>query len=223
LLLLGGFQRPHQRHHELEIEGPGFRGGVPVVLAQDCDRFAREPAYLYLLREEFGDYGISIMALNQQGGDSPESELTDGILDQLAKYERAKIAERTRRGKLKRARKGKVIPTHTPDYGFRYTEDREGYEVDPEKMVVVRRIFELVGRHHEEELARLEDDRDAILKHYAGASSEALDSLTPEQRHNLYKSLRIEVFVHADGGTEIMLGDLLSYDEVCTTESLSRS
>ena len=78
-------------------------------------------------------------------------------------------------------------------------------------------------RHHEEELARLEHDRDAILEHYAGASSEALDSLTPEQRHNLYKSLRIEVFVHADGGTEIVLGDLLSYDEVCTTESLSRS
>src|SRR5215204_6513197 len=27
-------------------------GGVSVVLAQDRDRFAREPAYLYLLREE---------------------------------------------------------------------------------------------------------------------------------------------------------------------------
>jgi len=78
-------------------------------------------------------------------------------------------------------------------------------------------------RHHGEELARLEDDRNAILEHYAGASSEALDSLTPEQRHNLYKSLRIEVFVHADGATEIVLGDLLGYDEVCTIESLSRS
>src|SRR5829696_1380938 len=58
-------------------------GGVSVVLAQDRDRFAREPAYLYLLREEFGDFGASLMALNQQGGESPEGELTDGILDQL--------------------------------------------------------------------------------------------------------------------------------------------
>ncbi len=32
---------------------------------------------------------------------SPEGELTDGILDQLAKYERAKTAERSRRGKLR--------------------------------------------------------------------------------------------------------------------------
>jgi DNA repair ATPase RecN len=78
-------------------------------------------------------------------------------------------------------------------------------------------------RHHEQELARLEDDRDAVLEHYAGASSEALDSLTSEQRHNLYKSLRIEVFAHADGSTEIVLGDLLSCEVVCTTESLSRS
>src|SRR3712207_3484576 len=31
-------------------------GGVSVVLAQDRDRFAREPAYLYLLREEFAEH-----------------------------------------------------------------------------------------------------------------------------------------------------------------------
>jgi site-specific DNA recombinase len=120
-------------------------GGVAVVLAQDRDRFAREPAYLYLLREELAEQGTVLMALNQQGDESPEGELTDGILDQIAKFERAKIAERTKRGKLKRAREGKVVPTPTPDYGFRYTCDREGYEVEPEKMAVVRRIFEMVG------------------------------------------------------------------------------
>ena len=78
-------------------------------------------------------------------------------------------------------------------------------------------------RHHEEEIARLERDRDAILETYAGASEEALDSLTPEQRHNLYRSFRIEVLAHADGTTELLLGHLLSYEEVCTKESLSRS
>jgi site-specific DNA recombinase len=79
-------------------------GGVSVVLAQDRDRFAREPAYHYLLRLEFEEQGTKIRALNDRGGDSPEGDLTDGILDQLAKYERAKTAERTRRGKLKKAR-----------------------------------------------------------------------------------------------------------------------
>src|SRR5688572_32216204 len=66
-------------------------GGVSAVLAQDRDRFAREPAYHYLLRREFEERGTKIHALNERGDESPEGELTDGILDQLAKYERAQL------------------------------------------------------------------------------------------------------------------------------------
>ena len=84
-------------------------GGVSVVLAQDRDRFAREPAYLYLLREEFGQHGTTLRALNDRGDESPEGQLTDGILDQIARYEKMKIAERSRRGKIHKARSGKVI------------------------------------------------------------------------------------------------------------------
>jgi site-specific DNA recombinase len=120
-------------------------GGVSVVLAQDRDRFAREPAYHYLLRREFEQYGTKIRALNDRGDESPEGELTDGILDQLAKFERAKTAERTRRGKLRKAREGKILGGHTPGYGFRYNATRDGYEVEPAHMAVVRRIFEMVG------------------------------------------------------------------------------
>ena len=116
-------------------------GGVSVVLAQDRDRFAREPAYHYLLKREFAEYGTKLKALNDRGDESPEGELTDGILDQLAKYERAKTTERTRRGRLRRAREGKIIGGHTPDYGFRYNAARDNYLVDEEAMEVVRRIF----------------------------------------------------------------------------------
>ena len=104
-------------------------GGVSAVLAQDRDRFSREPAYLYLLREEFTAYGTRIQSLNDRGDDSPEGQLTDGILDQLAKFERAKTTERTRRGKLRKAREGKVVGTAPPRYGFRYNEARNGLVV----------------------------------------------------------------------------------------------
>jgi len=123
-------------------------GGVSVVLAQDRDRFAREPAYHYILRREFGEHGTKIRALNDRGDESPEGELTDGILDQLAKFERAKTAERSRRGKLRKAREGKVIATKIPNYGFRYNATRDGYEVDEETMPVVRRIFRMMGPEH---------------------------------------------------------------------------
>ena len=120
-------------------------GGVSVVLAQDRDRFAREPAYHYLLQREFEEYGTKIRALNDRGGDSPESELADGILDQLAKFERAKTAERTRRGRLRKAREGKVIAGRQADYGFRYNAVRDGYVVHEAEMAVVRDIFRMIA------------------------------------------------------------------------------
>ena len=120
-------------------------GGVSVVLAQDRDRFAREPAYLYLLRQEFAEHGCKLRALNDRGDDSPEGELTDGILDQLAKLERAKTAERSRRGKLRKAREGKIIAYNGLNYGFQYNATRDGYEVREEHMAVVRRIFHMIG------------------------------------------------------------------------------
>jgi site-specific DNA recombinase len=120
-------------------------GGVSVVLAQDRDRFAREPAYHYLLRREFEEHNTKIRALNDRGVESPEGELTDGILDQLAKYERAKTAERTRRGKLRKAKEGKIVAGRMATFGVDFNEDRDGYVVNEETMPIVRRVFEMVG------------------------------------------------------------------------------
>jgi site-specific DNA recombinase len=103
-------------------------GGVFVMLAQDRDRFAREPAYLYLLRRELEEHGTKIRAMNDRGDDTPEGELTDGILDQLAKFERAKTAERSRRGKLRKARRifRMVGSEHQTLYAVKRTLEREG-------------------------------------------------------------------------------------------------
>jgi site-specific DNA recombinase len=138
-------------------------GGVSVVLAQDRDRFAREPAYHYLLRREFEEHGTKIRALNDRGDDTPEGELTDGILDQLAKFERAKTAERSRRGKLRKAREGKVIAIHTPNDGFKYNATRDGYEVDEERMEVVRRIVRMIGAEGARERGHPDDQRREVL------------------------------------------------------------
>jgi site-specific DNA recombinase len=73
-------------------------GDIDLILAQDRDRLSREPAHVFILREEFVSHGASFRALNDRGDDSPEGQLTDAILDQFAKFERAKTADRTRRG-----------------------------------------------------------------------------------------------------------------------------
>jgi DNA invertase Pin-like site-specific DNA recombinase len=79
-------------------------GRVSTVLAQDRDRVAHESASLFYLREEFGQHGRELRALNDRGDDNPEGQLTDGILDQIARFERLKIAEGSRQRKLRKAR-----------------------------------------------------------------------------------------------------------------------
>jgi site-specific DNA recombinase len=118
-------------------------GGVSVVVAQDRDRFAREPAHGWILREELGKHGCTLRALNDRGDDSPEGALTDGILDQLAKYERAKVAERTRRGLLRKAREGKVIKGRKANFGFRFNETDDGLIVYEPEMKIVEKIFQM--------------------------------------------------------------------------------
>jgi hypothetical protein len=44
-----------------------------------------------------------------------------------------------------------------------------------------------------EVLERLERDRDALMESYAGMVREALENLTPEERHRIYKLLRLVV------------------------------
>jgi site-specific DNA recombinase len=120
-------------------------GGVTAVLAQDRDRFAREPAYLWVLREELREHGCKLRALNDHGDDSPEGMLTDGILDQLAKYERAKVAERTRRGLLQKAREGKVIKGPKANFGFRFNETNDGLIIYEPEMRIVEKIFSMAA------------------------------------------------------------------------------
>jgi site-specific DNA recombinase len=86
-----------------------------------------------------------VRALNDRGDDTPEGELMDGVFDQFAKFERAKTAERTRRGKLRKAREGKILAGRRADFGFMYNAARDNYVVDAKQMRLVKRIFYMVG------------------------------------------------------------------------------
>jgi hypothetical protein len=63
-------------------------------------------------------------------------------------------------------------------------------------------------RDRGESIERLEHDKDLLLDHYAGMAPEALDSLTPEERHQVYKMLRLKVIAHLSGDVELV-GDLV--------------
>jgi hypothetical protein len=68
-------------------------------------------------------------------------------------------------------------------------------------------------------LQQLERDRDSLIEHYANMAPEALDSLTPEGRHQLYKILRLRVTAAADRSllAEGMFGKVVSVQDETST------
>ncbi len=71
-----------------------------------------------------------------------------------------------------------------------------------------------------EGLGRLERDRDTLMERYAGMAPGALDGLGPEERHRVYKLLKLRVGVRLDGTLEAS-GVLGEAPEVCNSGSIS--
>src|SRR2546426_71877 len=83
-------------------------GAVDRLYIHSPDRLARKYAYQVLLVDEFHRAGVEVVFLNRELGRSPEDDLLLQVQGMMAEYERAKIIERHRRGKLHAARAGKV-------------------------------------------------------------------------------------------------------------------
>ncbi len=83
--------------------------------------------------------------MNSPRAETPEDELLIQFQGMIAEYERAQIAERTRRGKAHRARAGSVNVLSGAPYGYRYhrRSDTSGarYEIDGDHAAVVRELF----------------------------------------------------------------------------------
>jgi site-specific DNA recombinase len=116
---------------------------ISAIFAYDLDRLSRKLAHQLLLDEEFEQAGVTLRIVTMPQGDkSPEGQLMAHVKGVIAEYERTKILERTKRGRLGRAKAGHV-PYGRRSYGYRYVKDPVGahYEVDLDESAVVQRIF----------------------------------------------------------------------------------
>jgi site-specific DNA recombinase len=126
-------------------------GVVDRLYVHSPDRLARKYAYQFLVIEELQRGGVEVVFLNRDLSQTPEDELLLQVQGVVAEYERAKILERSRRGKQHAARRGEVsVLGHAP-YGYRYIRKQEGggtarYEIVWEEAHVVQEIFAWVGR-----------------------------------------------------------------------------
>ena len=117
-----------------------------MVRCLSPDRLARSYAYQVLILDELARLGVRVAFTDAPGldQDDPQAKLLTQVQGVIAEYERAKIGERYRRGKLFRARAGEVISWKAP-YGYRRVprgpDGPAHLEIFEAEAAVARRIF----------------------------------------------------------------------------------
>jgi len=121
-------------------------GHIEAVLIYSPDRLSRKYAYQVLLAEELSRCGVELVFLQAPSGATPEDQLLLQFQGMIAEYERAQIAERSRRGKRHRAHQGSINVLSGAPYGYRYVRKSDTaaayYEVLEAEAAVVRRVYE---------------------------------------------------------------------------------
>jgi site-specific DNA recombinase len=141
-------------HSGARLDRPGLdalrdqaeAGLFEAVWCLSPDRLARAYAYQVLVLDELARHGVRVLFADAPAlDDDPQARLLTQVQGVIAEYERAKIAERNRRGKLWRARAGEVITWKAP-YGYRRIsrvgEVAAHLEIYEPEAAVVRRIFD---------------------------------------------------------------------------------
>jgi site-specific DNA recombinase len=126
-------------------------GAIDRIYVHSPDRLARNYAYQVLLLDEWRRHSVEVVFLNRPLGQSPEDDLLLQVQGIVAEYERAKIMERSRRGKKHAAQSGSLNVMSGAPFGYRYVSVREGdgqarFESVAEQARVVQQIFSWIGR-----------------------------------------------------------------------------
>ena len=125
-----------------------------AVIIYDPDRLARRYSYQELVMDELREAGVEVIFITVSSPKNSEDKILHGVRGLFAEYERAKIAERFRLGKLRTVKEGHVI-ANAP-YGYKYIlKNKENgilhgyYEIVEDEARVMRMIFGWVANEGE--------------------------------------------------------------------------
>lgn len=112
-------------------------GLIDRLLVYCPDRLARNYVHQHVLIEELTQRGVEVHFVERPIGERAEDRLLVQMQGVIAEYERAKIIERTRRGKLHKLRCGLMVPYSTEaPYGYALLRSGE----PPKRIVVIDEV-----------------------------------------------------------------------------------
>ncbi|HVA21108.1 MAG TPA: recombinase family protein [Candidatus Micrarchaeia archaeon] len=131
--------RPAWRRAERAIAA----GQVDILVAVDPDRVSRDLADLLAVARSLAQHGVRPEFLTQEFDASPQGRAFFQMRGVFAELERNTIRERTMRGKLEKARQGRVVnPGKLPRW-LRMAADGPTVVLDPAWVRVVQLVYHL--------------------------------------------------------------------------------
>lgn len=125
-------------------------GNFEVLYAYDRGRLARRFVYQEIILDGLRAADIEFVSLHDINGDSHEERLMGGVMGIFHEYERLKITERMRIGKVRKVNENKKLLGYIPKYGYDYhtriKNVRDGYfSINEKQAAVVRDIYTWCG------------------------------------------------------------------------------
>ncbi|MDF2628958.1 MAG: PinR [Symbiobacteriaceae bacterium] len=113
---------------------------VEMVVVWDPDRLSRNLSHQLLITEEIERAKVRLEFVNFEWKNTPEGQLFYALRGAIAQYEKEKIRERTGRGRLQKARTGRLPSAFRP-YGYEYDPGTSLLVPKPAEVEVVQQIF----------------------------------------------------------------------------------
>lgn len=139
-------------------------GEINKIYIHSPDRLSRNFTHLMVLFDEFEKAGVEVIFLNHKVENNPESGLFLKMKGLWSEYETIRTMERSRRGKLHRAKKGYASVINIVPIGYKRIEnvdrDKIQIEINEEEAKIVRQIFVWIGQERvsiREVIRRLKD------------------------------------------------------------------
>ena len=115
------------------------------VFIYDPDRLARNYVHQVILIEEFEKHNCNVEFIRHPMGKTPDEHLLLQMQGVIAEYEREKISERTRRGRMHKMLQGEIVNGHQ-NYGYKYFSKSGSvlahYKIVKEEAEIIRKIFD---------------------------------------------------------------------------------
>lgn len=109
-----------------------------VVIVWKIDRFARNRYDAAMYRHMLNENGVKVVSAMENISDTPEGIILEGLMESLAEYYSANLAENVKRGMYDSAIDRKILSR--PTYGYKRGTDGR-YEIDDMQACIVQRVF----------------------------------------------------------------------------------